>query len=312
MGLYYLAKLLINRDAGIVAMLFYILSPFNLFFDRLALLDSPINTIAIFSLLFSCQLFKTGQIRYGVILGFLIGIGLWIKSTGQFYFFLPIISLLWYLFKEKSTRIKNMQIVKAIALSVSICLAIFIPLYIHPFYKELLTQMKQFTNPPEFILNFPAEIWTLNVIKSLSWLVSYLTLPIFFLFLIGVKYFWNLLLRQLVLLWFLAPFLYIILYAGNFTSRHILILSAPVIIIAATTLIRMYRSQKLMSYLVLGIVILVCMIFDFVILFNPVKTVSMHYGQAQEDMKQYFYGIQSGYGVGEAIAMDESLSKKTN
>src|SRR5579862_8197510 len=47
LGLYFFTKSLLDKRTALFASFFYCIAPFTVFFDRLALLDSPVSAIAI-------------------------------------------------------------------------------------------------------------------------------------------------------------------------------------------------------------------------------------------------------------------------
>lgn len=64
-GLFALGRLLLCTRTGLLAMLFYILSPLSILHDRMALFDTPMVAFCIWSMVFSIRLFRDGNRSWG-------------------------------------------------------------------------------------------------------------------------------------------------------------------------------------------------------------------------------------------------------
>lgn len=297
-GLYLYTKTFIGKRAAIIAAFFYVFAPFTVFFDRLALLDSSVSTIAIWTLYVTHLLFKKSSWRYGLGLGFLMGIGLWVKTTDLFYLFLPYISYAFFYFSNGD---KNMVKAKMLFCAFLIAMLVFLPLFSNPYYSVLMQLLQQYTYPITSVFLFPVTIWWNNLTGIVEWLFFYLTPPLFSLavgsLIMAIKQKKFL----FVLLWFFLPLIYEILYAKLFTSRQTLLLTVPLFILAGYGFSQLWQKQKTVA-VILGVCILVWSLFDsFILLTTPQKYPSLFLDKAQVDADQYFYGFSSGYGVLEAI-----------
>lgn len=80
-GVMTLAWYLWGRKAGYIAGLLYILCPFFLFYDRMALVDSGVNASIIWILFLSIVLARTLRLDVAILFGFISGVGLLAKSS---------------------------------------------------------------------------------------------------------------------------------------------------------------------------------------------------------------------------------------
>lgn len=307
LGIYFVTKKLSNRNAALIASFFYVILPFTLFFDRLALMDNAVCTVAVWSLYFCNRVMMDNKWWQVVLLGIVTGIGLWIKSSSLFYIFLPFVGYVLYCFFFKTIKI---SILINFLFSIVISGVIFLPLLVHPFYSTHSELMKQYTYPILSFLTFPVNLWIENFVKMFVWMINFLT-PTGFL--IGVVLLFYLAREKkyfLLLIWFLLPLIYICLFAKLLTSRHILILTIPLIISAGTGMNLLVKKVKLVTAL-FAILIIPCLFYGVVLLFYPHKYPTYFLSFAKFDLTQYFYSNSSGYGVIEAAKFLEAKAKKS-
>ncbi len=308
LGIFYFVKKVFGDKASIFAGTIYILSPYNLFFDRLALLDGAVSTISIWSLFLTYLLFKYKKWTYSIILGMVLALGVWIKATALFFVFLPLVSYPIFYFLDKSKKDeKNYLFIQVLVPFVISIISYFI-LYSHPFYSEYKLIIAQYTYPFSRIFTFPFGIWIDNLSSISQWLLLYPTpfvLILALLFVIIKK--GDLKNSYLIYLWFLLPFFYEVALGKTLTSRHVLLLTIPLIILAGAYLSKI--TNKIYLYTVLGIFILVSLFYNSVLYLSPQKLPEFYASRAKADLIQYFYGFSSGYGVIGAVNYLKNLSK---
>lgn len=299
-GIYKFCKKYFSERIALIASFLYIICPFILFFDRLALLDSPVGTIEIWSLYFTLELIHKADMKKALTLGAIVGSGFWIKSTSYFYFLLPFIALVIYFIKQKKIEADKS---KMFLLFGAVVLSIFSLLYFDPLYKTLVEQRKIYTYGIFFPFSFPFRIFLRNIEVTFSYLFFFQT-PLIFLVCIGgiVTSFRNKNFNyQILLLWFLLPLLYMILYLRMPTSRYFLIFSVPSVIFAGIFISSSVSYKKLLGIACLSLTIFICVIYDTFIYFNPLGFSNLFLEPAKSDISGYFHGFASGYGVNEAI-----------
>jgi 4-amino-4-deoxy-L-arabinose transferase-like glycosyltransferase len=92
-GCYLLARQLYQRDdVALVAAALYALDPFSLFQDRMALPDSLLNALAIWSLLFSLSVVRQGRWRQILALGLCLGAAIATKLSGIIFATFPLLA----------------------------------------------------------------------------------------------------------------------------------------------------------------------------------------------------------------------------
>ena len=304
-GLFLFTKSLMGKTAALFASIFYCIAPFTVFFDRLALLDSPVSTIAVWSLYVTHQLLKKSLWWYAIGLGAITGIGMWMKTSDLFYLCLPLISYAIYFFaKGDKEFVKGRMFVTAFFLA----LIIYLPLFSNPFYSVHMQLMQQYTYPIYSVFFFPFAVWWNNFASTFEWLFFYLTPPLFLLALVTLIIITKQKKFFLISLWFYMPLLYEVLYAKLFASRHVLLLTIPLFIAAGYGFAYLWKKKWVWA-LVLGACIIAWTIFyDGVLVTNPQQYPSLFPGRAMGDMNEYVHGFSSGYGVAEAVTYLDQLA----
>lgn len=289
LGIYFFSKEFLSKKTAVLASVFYILAPFTLFYDRLAVVDGLLTSFGIWSLYISVKLFKNPGKFYAALLGFIFGSALWTKTPGTFFMILslltPIISL-----KEKIkfkywgyclfSAVLGFGIYNLLRLSKGFWLiANRNADYIYSF-PELIN--RRFLNP--LIPNFTSGI---------SWLFDYLTPGIFCVSILSIIY---LFLKKnkiglLLLFWFIGPIVSGSLISKAFTARYILI-SIPFILISSSIFLEKFRQKLIVVILIL--IFLPAVKFDYYLLTDVEKAPI-----PLRERSGYLEEWSSGYGIKE-------------
>src|SRR3990167_9009790 len=99
-GIFALSAYLFNKKTAYIASLLYIITPYFLFYDRMALVDSAINGFVIWLFFFSILLARTLRLDVALLLGFLSGFALLGKSSVRLYMALMSLASLFVLYSH--------------------------------------------------------------------------------------------------------------------------------------------------------------------------------------------------------------------
>ncbi len=91
-----------SRLAGLASAMIWTLSPFAVFFDRMALVDSMLTALGIWVFYFAILTFRKLNLKYALITGFILGLGMLTKSPALFM--LLMIPFAWF-FAERPVRL---------------------------------------------------------------------------------------------------------------------------------------------------------------------------------------------------------------
>ena len=104
-GIYILSSSLFNKRTALISSFLYLVLPFTLLYDRLALFDSLLTTLGIWATFFTIKLVREQRLDWAMLAGITIGLALITKSSGVFFlYFLPF-SLLFFYFLAKKKKV---------------------------------------------------------------------------------------------------------------------------------------------------------------------------------------------------------------
>ena len=293
----------------------YIVSPFFLLYDRLALYDSLTAALMSVCLLLSILFAKRPRLDLSLLLGAAVGFGLLTKSSAQFAIFLLPVSLL--LLTDKSY--KNYKLYKWIFLSfLSIFISLLISLLLRLSPLAYMVKLKEQTfivSFDEFFADPFSRIWG-NLGGLNHWLTGYLTWPWIIALAAGIafsfKKFWK---QTLFLLsWFIVPFLALAAFGIVLYPRFLLFMSLPLLPLIAkgiatfsslriphlgggrSTLPKTRSPRSLWSLAMTAIVLYYPAYISYQLIFNPLAAPI-----PQADRGQLMDDWPAGYGIPEVV-----------
>jgi len=166
LGLIWLGKLLYSSQVGFLAAWFYLILPFTLFYDRMALVDSFLSMLVIYTFIFCIQWFRKGDLFWGVLAGITIGMAINTKVYGILLLIVPIIFIIFLPDLDRRRYLKGIFWIYLLALVAMIPTLMDAKQHIHSISGKLgVTAGGQ---------NNLALIFS-NILLSLNWLTNYLT-----------------------------------------------------------------------------------------------------------------------------------------
>ncbi len=304
-----------SQKTQIIAGLLYILSPLTLFFDRLAILDSPISTIFIWIVYLSLKISQSKIINHkqslllrnksSILLGLVQAAGLWIKGTCRIFLFLPFIIPVLTLLADKNKKGASRE---AVSFFISFALAqiLFFPIRLNSLFPIFQKREADFLLPLSGI--FSPVVWSSHLLLLILTLTVFIT-PLVLIF--AVFGFYKLFKTDkktaLVLLSFsVIPLVIEISTARFFLSRYFLFTILPIFIFCAYGLEQIKKWKKIAA--IFTFILPVTLTLSLTLTpFSTLKTLSQNKHSLllrnkilAQDLEQYFTGWTSGYGVKEA------------
>jgi len=220
-GIWFLTKELFqDKRTAYVASLVYLIYPFALISDRLALYDSLVATIAVWALYLQVLLVRRRQLAIALLLGLVLGAGLLTKSSAQFFIYMIPVPLLLMNFNHKQIRQRIAQWVLLVLLAVTMAYVISLILKLSP-NAGIITDknavfvysIREWIRQP-FIVVFEHG-------SLLTWLVTYITLPgvvlAFLAFFVRKQHIQE---KIVLTLWWLIPFAALAFFAKVLYPRY--------------------------------------------------------------------------------------------
>ena len=299
-----------NQKIAFLATFMYILFPFALVYDRIALYDSLVAAFIIWSLYFEILLIKHVRLDLAFILGMIVGAGMLTKSSADFALILLPFSLLLFNFKLKNRKQKLVSWAIYAVVATFIANIIYNILRLSPFFYIINQKNNLFIYSPKEWIQHPFTYFLNNLSLFLGWLIGYTTIPFLILvlaaFIINSKYTRE---KLLILLWFILPIISTALFGRLLYARFILFMTVPLIVLASYSLFVLMGKLK---YLWLKSLILIGFLFLFLLSDYYIITDFKNAPIPQSDKGQFITGWPSGVGVAETVSFlgDQAKNQK--
>jgi len=304
-GLFSLTFYIFNKKAAYWSSFLYIFTPYFLFYDRMALVDSFVNAGFIWILFLSIYLARNLRLDTALILGFASGIFSLSKSSVRM--FIGLSALAPILFLEKNTN-KFFQKLRSFGFLYVIFLAISFIIYnvqrLSPYLhfvavknKTFVMTMQEFIQNPFFVFFHNIKIIPVYVIWESAFLLPLIGLAgLVLLFKKDKKLAWYL------TLWIILPFLVISFFAKVVFPRYLNFFGTSFLILS-TYFLSTYKKKIFIKYLVIALIA------SFLIFDIPILLANNSIPFPPIDRGQYIEGTSAGHGVKEIIDFARKKSK---
>lgn len=301
LGIYKLSQILFpRRKTAYISSWLYIILPFTLLYDRLALYDSWVSALYIWCLYWAVRLARKNDLKLTVILGLFMGMGLLNKSSAFFSYPASVLAVLFNNSHKPGIR-PYLKYFMHLGLAITLSLGIYSCLRISPLFYMIGLKNNVFLYSMSEWLSHPFIFLRGNFLGMWDWVVSYLTWPLVVTMLCGllvsVKYYRSVV--YIVLNW-LIPFLSLAVFAKVLYPRFILFMVVPLLIIAAQaiTWINDRYGRKLFGAVFLILIFTKPLITDYFIIFMP------DYAPIPwSDRSQLIADWPAGGGIRESVAL---------
>src|SRR3989344_4811881 len=279
----------------------YVILPFTLLYDRLALFDSLLTMLCIFAVYLSVKMAKNPRLDFTLLNGFAIGLAMITKSSGNFFLYLLPFSLLLFNFRQKMI-LKNLS--KWIGLSLvtfALSQIIYNSLRLSPLFYVIERKNYEFIRSASEIINDPFLFAFSNFKSLIVWLATYTSLPLFILFVICLL--WGYLKKDLKIIYLsiliIMPFSAEVIFNKILYPRFALFYYPYILLLIAYFAILLLDSfKKFTKQLTIAFVIILFIPAhtSFKLLTNPAYA-----NIPKSDSNQYFNDWHAGYGVTEIV-----------
>lgn len=308
-GLFFLGRELFkNRWVGIFSSLLYVIYPFALVYDKMALYDSLVGTFMIWGFYFETLLVRRNRLDIAFISSLVIGGGMLTKTNAFSNLYLLPLTVILFNFKSKERVLNFIKWIGLCILIVVLSNIYYSVLRLSPFFHFITEKNALFVYPFKEWLQHPFTFFLGNLlVGQRDWLIRYMTVPVLALiaiaFFIDKKFFKE---KLILFLWFLIPFLYLALFGKTIYPRFIFYMTLFLLPLAAFTFIKLFSFiNNKFAYLLFCLLALFLMLrSDYFILFDFI-----HAPIPISDLNQYSNDWPSGKGVNEAVGFFKKVSK---
>lgn len=271
-GIFALSYLLFkSKKVSLMATLIYAVSPFSVFFERLALADALLAMFGVWTLFFAILASKNYRLDFAMLAGFSLGGALLTKSPALFFSLLIPVSWL-LVVKLDSLKKAMIHLIKLVFLFIptySIAYGLYNILRLGPNFNLISSRNMDYVYPISHFLTDPKDPFLPLFDRSFEWIRMMGPWPIIFLaaigiFLTGRKYIKE---KFLLGVWFIGPILVQSEFAKVYTARYILFTLPYLAILAALAFIS-GKFINQVSILILLLFVFLSLKFDLLLLMN--------------------------------------------
>lgn len=307
-GMFFLGREVFrNHWIGIVSALLYVIFPFSLVYDRMAMYDSLIGTFTVWGLYLTVLLVRKMRLDLAFILGFVSGAAVLNKTNGFFIIYLLPFSLVLFDWKKKALQTRLVRYAGLCLVAVVITYGLYMILRLSPFYYIINQKNAVFVYPVGEWLHHPfLQLWS-NTTGLVDWYFRYVGLPFTLAalaaFIVAKDFFRE---KALLFLWFVLPFVALAFFGRLIYPRYILFMTYSLLPLVAYTIVVLFKKLNRLLWIGLTALIVVYSVFaDVMILTNfaasPIP---------QADKGQYVTGWPAGIGVKESVAFFQDQAAK--
>lgn len=305
-GIFVLLNYLFGKRAAFFGAFFYTFTPYFLFYDRMALVDSGVNSTFIWILFFSVLLIRTMRLDVAIIFGLFSGMSLLTKSTAQVFLALSILAPILVIgknFKKSARTVINYLGLYLVV--VSLAFALYNIQRLSPFLHFVAQKNTTFVMTfDEFFKNpFGSFFFNFRSIPYYVLIESGLVLPIVAIF--G----WFIMMKKdkklftYLTLWLFVPFIAICFFSKVLFPRYVIFFATLLLIFNVYFFVSEKNKGLLLT--LLAVYILIASYFNYSIMFDykllPFPAL---------DRGQYIEGGPAGIGAKEIIDYARERSKE--
>ena len=293
-GAFSLFYYLYGKKAAYIGSLMYIMTPYFLFYERLALVDSYVNAALIWIFFLSVYMVRERRLDTALIYGAAGGLFLLAKSSVQMFiglsFFAPIL-----IFEKKIISFikKSVNYLLLLTLGALIANLIYNIQRLSPFMHYVAEKNLTFIMSFSEFMEEPFKYFSSNVVNVgllFSWESGFvLSLTA----IIGLVYLARKDFRLFLylLIWFIAPYTVVAFFMKILFPRYIIFFAGLSLIASAAAFKYMGKRMKVVMFTLFTLSVLY---FNYAILFEPAKIPF-----PEVDRGQYIKGWPAGWGISE-------------
>lgn len=297
-GMFFLGReTLRSAKIGVTASILYLISPFALVYDRMALYDSLTAMFSIWNLYLAILLVRRVRLDIALIFGMTLGLGMLNKSIGFLGLYMVPATILFFDFRKGSRVARFMKWCLYVGIAAVISQAMYSILRLSPLFNMVAQKDSVFIYPLHEWTRHPLEFFEGNIRGLFDWLINYLTWPVWIAVLLPIFTIWKQTREKLLLyIWWLAPFMALALFGRVLYPRFILFMTMPLLVLAALTVDSIVKRW---GKTIFGIIVLVALVFpsvwtDYLLLTQPTHALI-----PQADRGQYINDWPAGWGIRE-------------
>lgn len=305
-GLFILLFYLFGKPTAFMGSFLYIITPFFLFYDRIALADSAVNAGFIWILFFSILLINTLRIDVALIFGLIAGLAMLTKSSVRVFLGLSLLApILVFGKKNKKFVLKTVNYLLLFMMVFGLAMIIYNVQRLSPFMhfieqknNTFVMSFSDFMKSPFSVFWYNLKIIPYYVFSEIGWLLGFIGIAGLIAL---IKKNWQL--GLYFTFWLIASYVGIALFSRVIFPRYLIFL-ATLLLIASTYLIVNLKNKIIKKIILAGLVI-ISTIYAYGFYLD-----STLIPFPEIDRGQYVEGETAGWGVKEIMEYARKKSKE--
>ncbi len=298
------------QKIAVLTALLYIVCPIFVFYDRQALMESSLSTIGVWAGYLLIKAVKSEQIsslrNLGSLLGILLGIGFFIKSSASL--FLPYL-LLTLLFKKKWYSVVWFFI---------LFFAVTFLLFIQPAFWSTLNTNDRYVFTLTELLHFPFSTWLHTMHGNIEIMFFFLSPTIFISSILGIIVLLKNVKSSLrekafthitLILFFIVPIFLTVLLDRGPVQRPLVPYLPLACIFASVFLIYFFSIYKKIGVVQIIFTLIIPAVMSFYLVINPNQYILLMKNFSGYSQTEYVSGYTSGQEIAKVMDFIETVAK---
>ena len=258
-GVFVAGYLLFNsKKISILAGLIYVLSPYAVFFDRMALVDSMLTMFGIWFFIFMIIAIRKIRLDFAMLAGFALGGALLTKSPALYFVLLLPTTILVADITKKNYKVKFIKILLLWMTALIIGYVMFNILRLGPNFHMLSARNFDYVHPFSHIFSNPLDpfIPHLKAYVEYLWILGPASFILLFIggFVVGLKT--KMRETILLVLWVLIPLVSMLVYSKVLTARYLLFILPYLVLVSSELLLNKKKVVNSITYVLIGIFVI--------------------------------------------------------
>lgn len=299
-GLFFLGREIFkNKWVGFLTASLYVLYPFGLVYDRMALYDSLVALFAVWSLYFELLLVRNPRAWVSFTLALILGGGMLTKTSNFFSIYLMPATLLLFDFKSKYLLKRFLRWALFAALAVGLANGYYLVLRLSPFFHIISDKNDTFVYPLHDWIKHPFTFVQGNMQGLWDWFSTYMSYPIiaaiagsFFV----ARKFWKE--KVLLLIFWILPFVGLGFFGRILYPRFILFMTVPLLCMVALSFFSLLTLKKRALGIVISLLLLLLWVRADYFIINDFARAPI----PKADVTQYSNDWPAGGGIAQIIS----------
>lgn len=300
LGVLFLGWRWFSSRVGLVAAFLIATTPFMVFFDRMALVDSMLTAFFVWTINLAVLLMKYPRIDLAMCLGYFLGGGVLVKPPGLYSFILLPLSGLLFNFNKNGFWKRAIKVIGLWLIALAIGFGVFNILRLGPGFSTLNSRNQDYVFSLSELKGRPLDPFIPHIYDLTLFLTKLATIPLIIFGLGGLIYIFAKWKKVAIIafLWGLLPLLGEMFIFKTFTARYILFFIPSFLFICAVVIGNLGGERKLKNLgLMLGALIFVSVFTlptNYLIVFKPFEA-----DLPRVERNGYFENWTAGYGLKE-------------